>query len=529
MSDDEMAHSDQSSRLQEHPEDSTIKDISRRDFIQTSAAGLLTSVPHLSSSSGLPQRAPTPADLELCFMPATVLAAEIRAKKISPVEVIDAVYARLHEINPKINAFCTLTEEQAHSAAKESEAAVMRGDQLGALHGVPVSIKDLLLTRGVRTMYGSRIRENYIPEEDAPSVAKVLAAGAILIGKTTTPEHGFKAVTDCPLTGVTRNPWNLNKTCGGSSGGAGAAIAAGLGPLGIGTDAGGSIRIPCSFNGIFGLKPSFGRVAAYAPSPVPFLVHVGPMTRTVRDAALMLTAMAGPDERDLLSLPADATDYLAACDRGIRGLRVAWSATLGYAKVEPEVAHLTQAAASVFESDLGCNVEAVDPEFGSPWSFFSVLWVMSCFLRLHAFLKEWESRMDPDLVKVVKQGERLASTDYAEALAKRSVLWETTRKFFDRYDLLLMPTLPVPPFDVGRIAPETVSADKGLLPFGDWIPFTYPWNLTGQPAASVPCGFTREGLPVGLQIVGRRFADAMVLRAASAFEQARPWAHARPF
>ena|ERR1700730_3675857 len=529
MSDDEIARSNQSSHLEKHTEDTPIKEVSRRDFIQTSAAGLLMSVPHFSSGSGPPQRASTPADLELCFMPATVLAEEIRTKRISPVEVIDAVYARLHEINPKINAFCTLTEEQAHSAAKESEAAVMRGEQLGALHGVPVSIKDLLLTRGVRTMYGSRIRKHYVPEEDAPSVAKVLAAGAILIGKTTTPEHGFKAVTDCPLTGVSRNPWNLNKTCGGSSGGAGAAIAAGLGTLGIGTDAGGSIRIPCSFNGIFGIKPSFGRVAAYPPSPVPFLVHVGPMTRTVRDAALMLTAMAGPDERDLLSLPADATDYLSACDRGIRGLRVAWSATLGYVKVELEVAHLTQAAASIFESDLGCNVEAVDPGFGSAWSFFTVLWVTSCLLRLRDFLKEWESRMDPDLVKVVKQGERLAPTDYAEALAKRSVLWETTRKFFDRYDLLLTPTLPVMPFDVGRIAPETIATDKGLLPFGDWIPFTYPWNLTGQPAASVPCGFTREGLPVGLQIVGRRFADAMVLRAASAFEQARPWAHTRPF
>ena len=528
MSNDEMARLDQSSCLEKHTEDTPIKEVSRREFIQTSAAGLLMSAPHLFSGSGPPQRASTPTDLELCFMPATVLAGEIRAKRISPVEVIDAVYARLHEINPKINAFCTLTEEKARLAAKESEAAVMRGGQLGALHGVPVSIKDLLLTRGVRTMYGSRIREHYIPEEDAPSVAKVLAAGAILIGKTTTPEHGFKAVTDSPLTGMTRNPWNLDKTCGGSSGGAGAAIAAGLGPLAIGTDAGGSIRIPCSFNGIFGLKPSFGRVAAYPPSPVPFLVHVGPMTRTVRDAALMLTTMAGPDERDLLSLPADATDYLSSCDRGIRGLRVAWSATLGYAKVDPEVAHLTQAAARVFESDLGCNVEAVDPGFGSPWSFFTVLWVTSCFLRLHSFLKEWESRMDPDLVKVVKQGERLAPTDYAEALANRSVLWETTRKVFDRYDLLLTPTVPVQPFDVGRIAPETISADKGLLPFGDWIPFTYPWNLTGQPTASVPCGFTREGLPVGLQIVGRRFADAMVLRAASAFEQVRPWVHARP-
>jgi aspartyl-tRNA(Asn)/glutamyl-tRNA(Gln) amidotransferase subunit A len=488
----------------------------------------MATVDPLSRRPSAPDRI-TQSSRELCLLPATELAAAIRAKAVSPVEVIESVYARIHAVNPKINAFCTITEEQARLAAREAEAAVMRGDRLGALHGVPVSIKDLLLTRGVRTMYGSRIRENYIPDEDAPSVAKVLSAGAILIGKTTTPEHGFKAVTDSPLTGVSRNPWNLNKTCGGSSGGAGAAVAAGLNPLAVGTDAAGSIRIPASFNGVFGIKPSFGRVAAYPPSPVPFIVHVGPLARTVCDAALMLTTMVGPDERDLLSLPADVIDYVAACDGGARGLRVAWSATLGYVKVDPEVAQLTNAAARVFERDLGCEVEAADPGFESPWSFLSVLWTISCFLRLGAFLPEWESRMDPDLVKVVKQGERLGSIDYAEALAKRAVLWDTLRKFFDRYDLLLTPTLPVPPFAVSRIAPEAPSAAaEGLLPFHDWIPFTYPWNLTGQPAASVPCGFTRDGLPVGLQIIGRRFADATVLRASAAFEQARPWVHQWP-
>ncbi len=462
-------------------------------------------------------------------MPATELAAAIRAKKVSPVEVVNAVYARLADINPRIGAFCTLTEEAARRAAREAEAAVMRGDRLGALHGVPVSVKDLLLTRGVRTMFGSRIRESYVPEEDAPSVTKLLAAGAIPIGKTTTPEFGFKGVTDSPLTGVCRNPWDLGKTCGGSSGGAGAAVASGLAPLAIGTDGAGSIRIPSSFCGIFGLKPSFGRVAVYPPAPVPVIVHAGPMTRTVRDAALMLTAMAGPDERDLLSLPADATDYLAACEGGIRGLRVAWSPALGYAKVEAEVARLTDAAARVFESDLGVKVEAADPGFESPWNVLSVLWVTSYGLRLGAFLPEWESRIDPDLVTLVKQIGRLGPTDYAEALVKRAALWDTTRKFFDRFDLLLTPTLPVPPFATGRIAPETgSSAPPGLLPFPDWIPFTYPWNLTGQPAATVPCGFTSEGLPVGLQIVGRRFADATVLRAAAAFEQARPWSGRRP-
>lgn len=462
-------------------------------------------------------------------MSATALAAAIRAKKLSPVELVRAVYARLHETNVRINAFCTLTEEQATREAKEAEAAVMRGDRLGVLHGLPVSIKDLLFTRGVRTMSGSRTRENYVPNEDAPAVAKVLAAGAILIGKTTTPEFGFKAVTDSPLTGSTRNPWDTSKTAGGSSGGAGAAIAAGLGPLALGTDGAGSIRIPASFNGIFGLKPSYGRVAVYPPNPVPFLSHVGPMTRTVRDAALLLRVMAGPDERDLLSLPADPTDYVDACEGGIRGFRVAWSPTLGYAEVESEVASITDAAARSFEETLGCHVEAADPGFPSLHRPFAVLWSMSYALRLQALLAQWRSRMDPDLVTLIEGASRFDASDFGEALARRSALGDTTREFFERFELLLLPSLPVAAFAAGRGAPEGMTGTSGPLPpFPDWLPFTYPWNLTGQPAATVPCGFTKNGLPVGLQIVGRRFADATVLRAAAAFEDAHPWARQRP-
>lgn len=503
-----------------------MKEISRRHFIETTGAGLLTMIPSLRENYAVEE--PTSGDVDLCFMPATALAVAIRAKRVSPVEVVNAIYARIHQINPRINAFCTLTEDQAHRTAKEAEAAVMRGDRLGALHGVPVSIKDVFLTRGVRTMFGSRIRENYVPDEDAPAVAKLFSAGAILIGKTTTPEFAFKPVTDSPLTGITRNPWDLNKTPGGSSGGAGAAIAAGLGPIALGSDAGGSIRLPSSFNAVFGLKPSFGRVAYYPSAPVP-LVHAGPMARTVRDAALMLNVTAGPDERDLASLPADATDYLSACEGGIRGLRVAWSSTLGYAKVDPQVAAVSEAAAKAFESSLGCKVEASDPGFESPWESLSILEAMSLALRFRGFLPEWGSRMDPDLVKLIKNIERLGPTDFAESLAKRFVLWDTTRKFFDRFDLLLTPTVPIPPFEAGRNSPDGMPVPGGsIMSFADWSPFTYPWNITGQPAASVPCGFTRDGLPVGLQIVGRRFADATVLRAAAAFEEARPWNEKRP-
>lgn len=495
--------------------------------MQTTGAGLLTMMPSLREDQARTEE-PTSHGEDLCFMPATVLAAAIRAKKVSPVEVINSVYARVHEVNPKINAFCTLTEDRARQQAKEAKAAVMRGDRLGALHGVPVSIKDVFLTRGVRTMFGSHIRENFVPEEDAPAVAKLLAAGAILIGKTTTPEFAFKPVTDSPLTGITRNPWDLKKTPGGSSGGACAAVAAGLGPIAIGSDAGGSIRAPSSFTGIFGLKPSFGRVAYYPSAPVP-LVHAGPMARTVRDAALTLNVIAGPDERDLVSLPADATDYLSACEGGIRGLRVGWSPALGYAKVDPQVRALTEAAVNAFENSLGCKVEASDPGFESPWESLSILMVMNFALRFRGFLPEWESRMDPDLVKLIRNVERLGPADFGEALAKRVALWDTTRKFFGRFDLLLTPTLPLTAFDAGRLSPDGMPVAAGsLIPFADWSPFTYPWNITGQPAASVPCGFTREGLPVGLQIVGRRYADATVLRAAAAFEEVRPWNEKRP-
>jgi aspartyl-tRNA(Asn)/glutamyl-tRNA(Gln) amidotransferase subunit A len=468
-------------------------------------------------------------DQDLCYTSAIALAARIRAKQLSPVELVRAIYERLREINHRINAFCTLTEEEATRAAKEAETAVMRGDRLGLLHGLPISIKDLLFTSGIRTMFGSRTRENYVPTEDAPAVAKVIAAGAILIGKTTTPEFGFKAVTDSPLTGITRNPWDTEKTAGGSSGGAGAAVASGLGPLALGTDGAGSIRIPASFNGIFGLKPSYGRVAVYPPNPVPFLSHVGPMTRTVRDAALLLSVIAGPDERDLLSLPADPRDYLSACEGGIRGFRVAWSPTLGYAKVDSEVASITNAAARSFEKTLGCYVEAADPGFESQHRQFAILWTMSYALRFRALLAEWGSRMDPDLVTLIKEASRFGPNDFGDALATRSVLWHKTREFFERFELLLLPSLPVPPFAAGSSAPEGTTGTSGPIPpFPDWIPFTYPWNLTGQPAATVPCGFTRNGLPVGLQIVGRRFADATVLRAAAAFEDAYPWAHQRP-
>jgi aspartyl-tRNA(Asn)/glutamyl-tRNA(Gln) amidotransferase subunit A len=449
------------------------------------------------------------------------MAAAIRARQLSPLELVDALLGRIDQLNPALNAYCTLTEEAARQAARAAEAAVLRGDDLGPLHGVPVSIKDLLFTSQVRTMRGSRIYEQFVPDQDAPSVAQLKASGAILLGKTTTPEFGWKGATDSPLTGVSRNPWDLARSCGGSSGGAAAAVAAGMGPLAVGTDGAGSIRIPASFCGIVGLKPSRGRVAVYPPSAVGFLSHAGPMTRTVRDAALMLQVMAGPDERDLGSLPADTAEYLLACERGARGLRVAWSADLGYAPVEPEIAQICASAAEVFARELGCVVEEAAPGFRDPVQSLQILWASGLAAALGPYLPQWADQMDPGLVELIRSAEPLSAADYAAAVMERDAVWDRMQQFFARYDLLLTPTMPTTAFAAGVPIPAVV-AGRPTVGFG-YTPFTFPFNLTGQPAITVPCGIAADGLPVGLQIVGRRFADATVLQAAAAFEAARPW------
>src|SRR5919109_3739581 len=299
------------------------------------------------------------AAADLWYMTAIELTDAIRTKRVSPVEVTNAALPRIERLTPRLNAFCLVTAESARQAAQAAEQAVMRGEALGPLHGVPVSVKDLVITKGVRTMRGSKLYKHDTPAEDAPVVERLQAAGAIILGKTTTPEFGFKGVTDSPVTGITRNPWHLERTPGGSSGGAGAAVATGMGPLAVGTDGGGSIRIPSSFCGIYGLKPHLGRVPVYPASTIGDISHAGPMTRTVRDAALMLNAIAGADDRDRLSLPTSHPDYLQAIDGGIRGLRAAWSADLGFAVVDPQVKQVTAAAAAAF-SEVGCDVEEID-------------------------------------------------------------------------------------------------------------------------------------------------------------------------
>jgi aspartyl-tRNA(Asn)/glutamyl-tRNA(Gln) amidotransferase subunit A len=454
-------------------------------------------------------------DPDLCSLSAVALLEAFNRRTLSPVEVAKAVVGRIEKLNPKLNAFCLISRNILDDAMA-SEARWMSGQPKGLLDGVPVSIKDLLLTRGWPTLRGSKTVDPAGPwNDDAPAVARLREHGAVLLGKTTTPEFGWKGVTDGPLTGITRNPWNPEKTPGGSSGGAAAAVASGMGPLAIGTDGGGSIRIPCSFTGLFGLKPSFGRVPAWPPSPFGTVAHVGPMTRGVADAALMLNVMALPDARDWHALPYETRDWRTGLEQGVRGLRIAFSPDLGYAKVNAEVAALVARAMTVF-SDLGAKVEEKNPGFDNPDPIFRVQWFSGAAYLLKGIAKEKHKLIDPGLREVAALGEKITAHEVLDAQMTRGALGARMNAFHRDYDLLVTPTLAVAAFDVGKEFPE------GVKRWIDWTPFSFPFNLTQQPAASIPCGLTKAGLPVGLHIVGPRYDDALVLRAARAFETARP-------
>lgn len=461
---------------------------------------------------------------DLCHIPATELARLIRTKAVSPVEVTRAVLARIERVNPTINAYCTIMAETALDAAREAENTVMRRAPLGPLHGVPFSIKDLHFTRGVRTMFGSFIFEHRVPDDDAPFVRRLKGAGGIMVGKTTSPEFGWKALGDSPLTGITRNPWDLSLTTGGSSAGAAAAAATGLAPLHQGSDGAGSIRIPAAFCGVYGLKPSYGRVPMWPVSNDDYASHMGPITGTVADAALMLSVMAGPDDSDRTCLDATPSDYVGQLHRGVNKLRVAWSPDLGGLPVDRDVAAVVEASVRMFEG-MGCIVEEVKPGFADTHALIRALWSMHLAGNRAQHLPAWRDRMDPGLVACIEDGLRHSAVEYVQARLEKLAFWDTVRPLFERYDLLLTPTTSVAAFPVGRLNPEDYPQHRW-----DWFPwasFTYPFNFTGQPAASVPAGFTPAGLPVGLQIVGRRFADLTVLQASAAFEAARPSTHRR--
>ncbi len=457
---------------------------------------------------------------DLHEMTAAKLGEAYRTRDVSPVEVAEACLTRIEVLDAGINAFCLIDRERSMAEAEASEARWRDGAPLSALDGVPVAVKDLLLTKGWPTRRGSlTIGPNGPWMEDAPSVARLREAGAILIGKTTTPEFGWKGTTDSPLTGITRNPWNKTKTPGGSSGGSAAAVVVRFTPLALGTDGGGSIRIPASFSGCYGLKPSFGRVPAYPPSPFGTLAHVGPMSRTVRDSALLLNVISKPDARDWRALPDGDTDYTERLGESMKGKRVAYSPRLGLSRrVVPEVENIVAAAVKRF-AELGADVEQADPDFGDPDTIFRNLWWAGVGFLLGDLPPEKKAQLDPGLRYLVDEGVALSLKGYLRANAERDIYACRMRQFMERYDFLLTPTVATAAFDAGKLTPLDDEGNAWMA----WTPFTFPFNLTQQPAASVNCGFTKDGLPVGLQIVGRMFDDAGVLAASAAYEAIDPF------
>ena len=459
-------------------------------------------------------------DLTQCT--ATELMALFRSGSASPVEAMQQTLERVDRINPTINAFCLVDADAGLAAARASEdrwqAHRASGAPVGDLEGVPSTIKDLLLTKGWPTLRGSRAID---PDQDwnvdAPSVARMREAGAAIFGKTTTPEFGCKAETNSPLTGISRNPWNPERTPGGSSGGTAAAVAAGLGQLSMGTDGAGSVRIPAAFCGNVGLKASFGRVPAYPLSPFGSVAHVGPHTMSVTDCALLMNVVSRPDPRDWTSLPYDPIDYTAALDDGIRGLRIAFSPTLGYANVHPDVASAVDAAVHELEA-LGAVVEQVEPGFDDPLEISTGLWFVASRTVYESLTPEGQAVTDPDFAAQAEQGGQLSAQDVQKLSLRRNDLGMLMRLFMTRYDVLVTPAVAVPAFEA-RPAGAVPMTPESML---SWTPFSYPFNLTQQPAITVPCGLSSDGLPIGLQFVGPAFGDALVLRAARAYETLHP-------
>jgi aspartyl-tRNA(Asn)/glutamyl-tRNA(Gln) amidotransferase subunit A len=452
----------------------------------------------------------------IAFLSATELLARYRAKTLSPVEVLQETLRRLERYEAALNAFVLYDPDSAMAAARGSEARWQKGAPQGLLDGVPLAIKDTQLTRGWPRLAGSKtIDPNQSWHEDAPATARLRAENPVFFGKTTTPEFGWKPVTDSPLSGVTRNPWNLERTPGGSSGGSAAAVLAGICPLAVGTDAGGSIRIPAAFSGIFGHKPTFGRVAVYPPSAFGDVAHVGPMSRTVADAALMLDAMKGPDSRDWYSLPDDGIAYRERVAEGsMKGKRVALSPTLGYAEPAPAVRAAVEAAANVFKG-LGAIVEPADPFTESPLPIFQTLALGGFWALLRGMTPEKIAVMDPGLVATCRAGEAVTQAEVIDALGKRAVLGAQLRQFFDRYDLLLSPTMPI----TAAYADKRGDGAPDPSNYRDWLSYTWAFNLTRNPSASIPCGMA-DGLPIGLMVTGPLYDDLGVLQACYAYEQA---------
>jgi len=459
-------------------------------------------------------------DEELFFTPATRLAELVRTRELSSVDLTRALIDRIGD--SRINAYCTVAEEQALAAARAADELVASGrEEVPPLLGVPVSVKDNIETAGIRTTYGSKVFADHVPDADAVAVRRLREAGAVIVGKTALPEFATKGVVDSPLLGITRNPWDLGKVVGGSSGGAAAAVAAGLGPLALGNDQAGSVRMPAALCGVVGLKPTGGRIP-FAPNLFPWdqIFHVGPIARTVDDVALALTVLEGTDPGDPLSVPPFDAPY----EEG-RPPRIAWSGTFGFGRAEPEVLRIAREALDVLAGES--EIEDCDMDLGPANLAYATLVPYKRAIESGHRLEEWSALMDPEVVDYIESGMSMGVDEVRAGLAARTAVLREVERVLSDHDVIVSPTLSVAAFDIGLTGPREI-AGVPTTSFRDWFPYTYPFNLTGHPAVSIPAGFTAEGLPVGLQIVGSRFADRRVLELARRIERLRPWAEARP-
>ena len=465
---------------------------------------------------------------ELAFAPGYELRRLLDSREVSSVELTEMFLGRIEELNPILNAFLTVCGEEAVASARQADERIGRGDGGGPLLGIPVSIKDLEVTKGIRSTMGSLAYRDYVPKIDSITSERVRRSGAVILGKTNTPEFGLLGTTENRLGDACRNPWNTDRTSGGSSGGAAAALVSGLCTLATGSDGGGSIRIPASFCGVYGIKPTLGRVAKYGgvgnASPN-FTSQSGPLARNVRDAATLLQALAGYDSRDMTAMREEPPDFVAAVAQSLEGLRVAWSVDLGYAAVDAEVARIAAEGARVFE-DLGCVVEEPQISLQHPIEYFMTIFSTGAYVSYKDLYEQKRGLLTNYVRGNLALGESTTGEEFVKAMLAYQRVRSQADDIMEEYDLLLTPTMSVPAFQVGQF-PRVIDG-QSVDPRLGYMPYTPVFNLTGQPAASVPCGFTEDGMPIGLHIVGRRGEEETVLRASAAFEEARPWAHLRP-
>ena len=469
---------------------------------------------------------------DICFLPAYEMVEKIRSQELTSLEITETIIERIEKINPILNAYCTTTFDLAREMAKKADESVKKGEKLGLLNGIPTSIKDLMQTKGILTTYGSKLYDNFIPEENDVAVQRLIDSGCVILGKTNTPEFGHIALTNNKLFGETKNPWNIETNSGGSSGGAASSVAGGLGPLALGSDGGGSIRVPSSCCGVYGLKPTFGRIPRYPHLGINFLTmdHYGPIVRYVKDAALMLNVMKGYHPGDPNSFPDDDIDYVEILNEKPKKLKIGYSTTLGFGKIlDEEIKDNIFNQVHLFEK-FGWDIEEANIKIRNPELAFTTQVGIG---YAYDFQKDYKNRIEdlsPDLIVTIRFGLDNSGMNFGKAREKRKQLYEIFMKLFMEYDILITPTIPCPAFKPGWLNTGTTfpTIGKKTLSIMTWMTFTFPFNMTGLPAASIPSGWTNSGLPIGMQIAGRRYEEKTVLQVSKTFEEIAPWQDKRP-